>query len=151
MRKIPDAIIVIMLISLSSCATIMSRSSYEVRVNSNPKDATVTIFNRKGHEVYSGNTPFQVRLQPHAGYFKKAVYSIEFTKNGYSDKNIILSSDINEWYFGNLLIGGFIGMLIIDPATGAMYKLKNTDINVTMSPLNASTKNEISYYGSNGK
>lgn len=32
---------------------------------------------------------------------------------------------VDGWYFGNLLLGGFLGMLIIDPATGAMWKIEN--------------------------
>lgn len=30
---------------------------------------------------------------------------------------------MDGWYMGNLLFGGFIGFLIVDPATGAMWKL----------------------------
>lgn len=137
-----NAIIVVLL--FSSCATIVSKSNYDVRVNSNPKDATVTIFNRKGLEVFSGKTPCHVMLKPGAGYFKKAVYSIEFTKIGYADHKITLNADINGWYFGNLLLGGVIGFLIVDPATGAMYKLNNTDINASLSPINASEMNNKS-------
>jgi len=30
---------------------------------------------------------------------------------------------MSGWYWGNILIGGLIGMLVVDPLTGAMYKL----------------------------
>jgi len=30
---------------------------------------------------------------------------------------------MNGWYFGNLAIGGILGMLVIDPLTGAMYRM----------------------------
>lgn len=30
---------------------------------------------------------------------------------------------MNGWYIGNLLFGGIIGLLIVDPATGAMWTL----------------------------
>lgn len=33
---------------------------------------------------------------------------------------------MDGWYIGNLLFGGLIGMLIVDPATGAMYKLDDS-------------------------
>lgn len=39
---------------------------------------------------------------------------------------------MNGWYFGNLLLGGVIGMLIVDPATGAMYRIETDLINETL-------------------
>ncbi|KGQ53534.1 hypothetical protein IO44_11000, partial [Gallibacterium anatis str. Avicor] len=30
---------------------------------------------------------------------------------------------IDGWYIGNILFGGIVGLLIVDPITGAMYKL----------------------------
>lgn len=122
----------IAIVLLNGCATILSKSAYDVRIDSSPKAAIVTIYNRQGLEVYSGQTPCHAMLKPGGGYFKKAVYSIEFSKPGYSDRKITLRADLNGWYFGNLLIGGPIGFLIVDPATGAMYKLKNTDINASL-------------------
>ncbi|WP_066405597.1 hypothetical protein [Flavisolibacter tropicus] len=38
--------------------------------------------------------------------------------------------------FGNLLIGGVLGMLIIDPATGAMWRLETPPINVRLQKSN---------------
>jgi hypothetical protein len=35
----------------------------------------------------------------------------------------MLTSTIDGWYWGNLLIGGIIGMVFVDPLTGAMWKL----------------------------
>ncbi|MFG0400611.1 hypothetical protein ACF8D8_17535, partial [Pseudomonas sp. zjy_11] len=46
-----------------------------------------------------------------------------FKKDGYPDKTIELDSSLSGWYWGNILLGGLIGMLIVDPLTGAMYKL----------------------------
>lgn len=45
---------------------------------------------------------------------------------GYEEKIIPLECTLNGWYAGNIFLGGIIGFLIVDPATGAMYKL-NTD------------------------
>ncbi|MDA8868601.1 hypothetical protein N9H91_02170 [Pseudomonadales bacterium] len=44
-------------------------------------------------------------------------------KVGFSPKEYTLNSSVDGWYFGNLLLGGLIGMLIVDPITGAMYNL----------------------------
>ncbi|MCX4027392.1 hypothetical protein H0A36_10465 [Endozoicomonas sp. SM1973] len=38
----------------------------------------------------------------------------------------MITSTLDGWYFGNLFLGGLIGMLIVDPLTGAMFKLQDT-------------------------
>jgi len=55
---------------------------------------------------------------------------------------------VNGWYFGNILLGGLIGMLIVDPATGAMYRLDSDYINETLSTANVSTqtRHELQVY-----
>lgn len=45
-----------------------------------------------------------------------------------------LQANLNPWYFGNLLFGGFIGFLIVDPATGAMWKIEDTMVSTTLAP-----------------
>lgn len=47
---------------------------------------------------------------------------------------------LSGWYFGNLVFGGLIGMLIVDPLTGAMYNLKPEKIE---QPLTASQSEVI--------
>ncbi len=44
---------------------------------------------------------------------------------GYSNSTgrTTLSAGLDGWYIGNILFGGLIGMLIVDPATAAMWKL----------------------------
>lgn len=37
-----------------------------------------------------------------------------------------LSSSLDGWYWGNMLAGGVLGMIIIDPMTEAMWKLNPT-------------------------
>ncbi|AXO88710.1 hypothetical protein DZC75_12155 [Pseudomonas parafulva] len=46
-----------------------------------------------------------------------------FRREGFADHRVELDSTISGWYWGNILLGGVIGMLIVDPLTGAMYKL----------------------------
>jgi hypothetical protein len=36
---------------------------------------------------------------------------------------------LDGWYIGNILLGGLIGMLIVDPISGAMFKIAETDLN----------------------
>jgi hypothetical protein len=55
---------------------------------------------------------------------------------GYETKKINVECSINGWYFGNIVFGGLIGFLIVDPVTGAMFKLDHPGIYET---LHAST------------
>ena len=134
----------------TSCASIVSKSNWPFSVDSNPSGAKVIITNKKGKEIFSGRTPTALKLKSGAGFFAKESYTVELFMNGYESKKINVECKVNGWYFGNLLIGGLLGMLIIDPATGAMYKLENNGISenlnrseTTGASLNILNKNEI--------
>ena len=112
----------------SSCASIVSKTKYPVTIDSEPRDADVTIYNRRGLEVFTGKTPALVKLKSGGGFFTNAIYEVKISKPGFTSKSVSLRATLNGWYFGNLLFGGLVGLLIVDPATGAMYKLKQTTI-----------------------
>lgn len=107
----------------SSCASIVSRSSYPVYFESNPEGARVTIENRDGFIVYDGATPVTVYLDAAAGYMRREIYRVTYSRIGREPVTTYIDAQINGWYFGNLLLGGWIGMLIVDPLTGAMYRI----------------------------
>ncbi len=112
----------------SGCATIFGKSVYPVSIGCNPRGATVSITDKKHREVYKGSAPVVVGLKSSAGFFSKAEYFVKISSPGYADRILPVNFKLNGWYFGNLLIGGVLGMLIIDPATGAMWKLATPDI-----------------------
>lgn len=114
---------VFILATLSGCSTIFSRSNYDVVINSIPDGAYFVITNRAGHKIQNGVTPTKVTLKSSAGYFQPESYTITLKKKGYTRKTFTLTSTIDGWYIGNILLGGVIGMLIVDPASGAMYNL----------------------------
>ena len=139
-----------MIFLFTSCASIVSKSNWPFSVDSNPSGAKVIITNKKGKEIFSGRTPTALKLKSGAGFFAKESYTVELVMNGYESKKINVECKVNGWYFGNLLIGGLLGMLIIDPATGAMYKLENDGISeslhrsvATGASLNILNKNDI--------
>ncbi|ENV11439.1 hypothetical protein F966_00222 [Acinetobacter higginsii] len=70
-----------------------------------------------------------------AGFFVPERYTVIFEKEGYEKKEIKVTPSMNGWYIGNILFGGIIGLLIIDPATGAMYSLNTKDTNVVLNDL----------------
>ena len=112
--------------ALPGCASIFSEDTYPVSITSAPSSASIEIKNEDGKTVYTGNTPATIKLKAGAGYFDGERYQVTFRKDGYQPSTYTLNSGIDGWYWGNLLIGGVLGMLIIDPATGAMYTLPQT-------------------------
>jgi len=111
---------------VSGCSSIVSDSQYPVSISSNPSQADFTLQNRDGKNVHTGRTPATVTLNASSGFFKGETYSLILNKEGYDEKTIEIQSTIDGWYFGNIFLGGWLGMLIIDPATGAMFKLPET-------------------------
>lgn len=105
---------------------------YPVNINSRPGGAEITITDEAGNHVYSGKTPTTVKLKTKRGYFKGKDYTVTFKKSGYDSHSAVISRKTDGWYiYGNLLFGGLVGWLIIDPVTGAMWKLEK-DVSVTL-------------------
>jgi len=113
---------------LSSCASIVSKTNWPVSIDSKPEGVHVSITNKRGVEIFTGKTPLVTKLKSGSGFFTKESYTVVMTYNGIEKRTINLECSINGWYFGNLFIGGLIGMLIVDPATGAMYKLDRKEV-----------------------
>ena len=118
---------------LTGCASIVSKSSWPITINSSPSEAKISIKDKKGIEIYTGNTPATLKLKSGAGFFSKARYQVTFEKVGYDKKVVPVEFKLNGWYFGNIIFGGPLGLLIIDPATGAMFKLETEFLNETLS------------------
>ena len=107
----------------SGCASIASKVNYPVTINSNPSGAEVEVKNSSGMVVFSGKTPTTTILRSGGAYFNKYNYMVTFHKEGYNPTTQNINADIDSTYFGNFLLGGALGMLIIDPITGAMWEL----------------------------
>jgi hypothetical protein len=122
--------------AVSGCATLFQGSTQAISISSAPEGATVTITNRAGERVHVGETPVKLELKRGAGYFKSEVYTLSFAKPGFAPEQLTIRGSTNGWYFGNLLIGGLIGMVAVDPATGAMYSLPKT-VSATLQPAAA--------------
>lgn len=115
-----------LLAPLASCASIVSHSSWPVNVTATPPDAEVEITNQAGNVVHKAKAPFTVTLKSGAGFFDGERYTLTATAPGYASTTSVLDTDVNGWYVGNIVFGGIIGFLLVDPATGAMYKLPET-------------------------
>ena len=114
------------LFSIFGCASIVKGGKQNVEVKSVPKGANCDVINARTNTTMSNvTTPATLTLERGGdGYFKYGKYRIRCT-SGDSYQEAYLEGYANGWYIGgNLLLGGLIGYLIIDPLTGAMYTLE---------------------------
>jgi hypothetical protein len=137
------ALLVVSIFVLSGCASILSRSTYPLSINSSPSNAKVSVTDKHGREIYLGNAPTIVRLRAGDGFFSRAEYQVKFSAPGYEEKIIPVTFSIDGWYFGNILLGGVVGMLIIDPATGAMWRIDADYLHATLNKSNAVVNSEL--------
>ena len=108
----------------SGCASIVDgHPEKPVAIYSAPSGAKLTIFDRKGRVVCSAVTPTTVFLRRAHGYFYPEKYHMVFEYPGFYPSESIVNSKVNRWYLGNLFFGGVIGLVAVDPATGAMWNL----------------------------
>ena len=115
-------------LAMTACCSIVSKSSSPVTISSNPPGANFTLKKANGLAMASGTTPATVTLSSSFGYFQPAKYVVEFSRKGVT-QTVPINASINGWYFANLVSWGIImGMLIVDPATGAMWRLDDSVI-----------------------
>jgi len=133
-RKACAGMAIVLAFAVSGCASIVSDSKPKVGLYSMPTKANYVIKDSKGGVVMKGVTPGAAILETSRGYFKSESYTVTFQKDGYAETTVPLKSTVSGWYWGNLLIGGLIGMLIVDPLTGAMYTLPE-DATGNLSPV----------------
>ena len=119
---------------VSGCASILDSGEKSVHLNSNPPGAKVTISNDEGKVVFAQTTPAVVNLARSSGYFHGEDYRLIFEAPGYSSYETRITSQIDGWYFGNIIFCGLIGMLVVDPMTGDMYTLSTREINCSLVP-----------------
>ena len=120
-------------VCLSGCASIFNGTTQPIAFSSAPEGAAMTITNRAGEAVHSGMTPSTVTLKRGAGYFKSEAYKVTMKKDGFADASQQVDSQVSGWYVANLVLGGLLGMLIIDPASGGMYTFPDT-VKGTLAP-----------------
>ena len=126
-------------LTMTGCASIFSGSTQTLTFKSVPDTANITITNKLGEKIHTGSTPATVTLKRGNGYFKPAGYQVTFSKEGFQTKTVQVKATVNGWYIANIIFGGLIGFLIVDPVTGAMYTLSPSDINTLLDAAQLST------------
>jgi len=111
----------------SGCATIVKGGSQNVTVKTDPPGANCEL-SKQGKSVGVVNpTPGTVGLGKGA-----ASLDVICKKSGYLDASAKLSSSVQGWTWGNLLLGGPIG-IVWDAASGAMHEYQS-EISMKLLP-----------------
>jgi predicted small secreted protein len=131
-------VLVFISVLLTSCASIMHGTDQEVSVSSTPEGASVSIKTLGGIDVLEGTTPFIANLE------REDDYRVVVSKEGYEDNEVILKNTLTGWFWGNLLCGGVIG-IIIDFSNGAAYELEPDAIHVDLVEVKGAS-NKTEYY-----
>lgn len=108
------------LLSVAGCCTIVSGRNQNLPVITTPSGARVIV---NGVQQQSPCTLVLDRKQP--------LYQVRVEKEGYEPTEITLRKGVNGWIWGNLLLGGIIG-LIIDITTGSVNKFTPTELEINM-------------------
>ena len=134
-RKIIKSFICFVLVLLiANCASIVGSREETVTFTTNIEKANLKIRNAHNMLIYDGYAPVSLSLKKKESYFNGETYSIEVSKKGYDSVEMLLDTRLSAWYvLGNLIFGGLIGYLIVDPATGAMwtFEKENMFLNLT--------------------
>ena len=133
-RLLPFLCLLLGILPLVACATIMKGSNQKVAFQSSPTGAKVSVYDAAGMLVGNGTTPVTIPLNKGASYFQAAKYRVDFEAPGHAKKEVWLTGSLDGgWYIaGNLLVGGIIGWLIVDPMSGAMWTLSPETVNATL-------------------
>ena len=113
---------------LSGCATVTGGTGpQKIKVASDPPGAAIIVDGRQ-----CGITPATLNLD------RKVEHRIELEKAGYVPAEADLKPKINPWIFGNVVVGGLIGV-VVDLATDSERRLSPGKVDVHLSPAGGTT------------
>ena len=120
---------------VSGCATIVGQPTQTVPISSAPSEAKILVTDEAGAEVFSGLTPTSVTLNKSTGrYFGGKTFKVAISKPGFKTQVIPVEARPNGWYIGgNIICGGLIGWLAVDPFNGNMYTLSPEAVTATLT------------------
>ena len=114
--------VLVLLITQSGCATIVSGSKQEVLIDSNPTGAEIQI----DGVAMNMSTPVSLELK------RGKTHQVILSKPGYLSETRVLKKGINKWAWVGILIP--YGP-IVDWLTGSIYSINPKNVNVQLTKL----------------
>lgn len=131
-----DAILGLSIALLTGCASITTGTTQFILVDTNPPGA-ICRFSRMNKEVGVVNpTPGMLPITKDS-----APLTVICTKAGFYPNSGSLKADFEPMSFGNILLGGLVG-IIIDTASGASSKYDGS-INIPLRKIEATNLNQV--------
>ncbi len=134
-------IILIFIGLITSCASIVHGPYQIIDISSQPTGAKITI---DGKDY--GTTPNSVELRRMGRFVdepaEKNEYAVKVEMDGYLPYEVKINRRLDGLFFGNILFGGLIG-IIIDASNGSMYMLTPEQIDAQMAKTSAMNYNKI--------
>ena len=129
-------------VTANGCASVISGRTAEVKIDSNPRQANVSVRDHEGMEVAAATTPATVSLKRGRTWLRPARYTASISKPGYETAEVPIRSTLNPWVVGNLAAGGVVG-LAVDSTTGAGWKPKPNEIVQQLQPITDPMEGEV--------
>ena len=104
----------------NGCATIFHGSTDKVDFSSDPSGAKVYV-----NGQLMGTAPFELKLE------SKHSYTIEFRKEGYDNRTVILTNSVGGGCIVLDVLFGFLP-IIVDAATGNWYSFDQEHVNAAL-------------------
>lgn len=102
---------IFLIMMLNGCASIVHGTRQKETFLSKPSSATIRI-----NSAYRGKTPITVNLD------RAKEHTVNISLPGYKPANFKLTKKVSGWFFGNIFLGGIIG-IAVDATNGAIYNL----------------------------
>jgi len=112
----------------TGCSTVMCGKNQTVPITSRPPGADVIVFNKYDDVVFKGVTPCDVILARGDADTGAGFYKVTVAKDGYEKVEVDLLGKVNRAYLANVM-NGCIGMVTVDPYTGAKWTLSPMEVN----------------------
>jgi hypothetical protein len=127
--RITAAALVALTLISTGCATVTSGAGpdQKVRISSEPRGAAIHVDGQ-----YKGVTPQSVEMT------RKDNHTVRLELAGYQSHEQELKSGVNPMIFGNILIGGLVGVTT-DLISGANIALSPGEVNATLTATTATT------------
>ncbi|PCK00620.1 MAG: hypothetical protein COA45_02265 [Zetaproteobacteria bacterium] len=133
-NKILGCFFAVVSMTLSGCATITTGVSQPFTVNTPKADGAKCILkDSKGAQWVINATPMTVEVRKGDGPM-----TVSCSKDGFSDAEVIVEEGLAGMTFGNVLLGGGIG-IVVDAVSGAAQEYPD-DVSVWLEPKQFSSK-----------
>ena len=114
--------VLVLILVTSGCATVIDGSNQLVTFNSSPNGAKIYA---NGMEI--GTTPLTTSMK------RSKTTMILAKKNGYEDQQLALQTKLNNWFWGNFLLGVYSSTT--DYVSDAMIEYSPNMYYITLNPI----------------